>query len=139
MSSFFTIPASRRKRKRENGISVSNKKRIINSTSLNRSQKRPSVKAKRDESISGSGSDDEAEQGKADDDEDQDFISESEIEDETGAERRLRLAEQYLESIKGEVEQIGFDAEDIDRDLIAERLQEDAVFSHCIYNLLEDS
>ena len=48
-------------------------------------------------------------------------------EDETAAERRLRLAEQYLENIKGEVDEAGFDAEQIDRDLIAERLQEDVV------------
>ena len=60
--------------------------------------------------------------------------SESEEEDETGAERRLRLAEQYLENIKEEVDEIGFDAEEIDRDLIAERLQEDVVcnVSSCV-------
>lgn len=128
MSSFFTTPASQRKRKREDTISASLKKRSFNSKSITNSQKLQSLKAKRDESISGSGSDDEDEQGGLDDN-DQDHSSESEDENETGAERRLRLAEQYLEDIKGEVDEIGFDAEDIDRDLIAERLQEDAVFS----------
>lgn len=53
--------------------------------------------------------------------------SESDHEDETGAERRLRLAERYLENIQGEVDEAGFDAAEIDRDLIAERLKEDVV------------
>lgn len=128
MSSFFTTPASQRKRKREDTISAPFKKRSFSSKSITNSQKLQSLKAKRDESISGSGSDDEDEQGGLDDNH-QDNSSESEDENETGAERRLRLAEQYLEDIKGEVDEIGFDAEDIDRDLIAERLQEDAVFS----------
>ena len=56
--------------------------------------------------------------------------SESESGDETAAERRLRLAEQYLENVKGEVDEVGFDADEIDRDLIAERLQEDVVCNH---------
>jgi len=60
-------------------------------------------------------------------DEEKYISSESDDEDETGAERRLRLAERYLENIKGEVDEVGFDAEEIDRDLIAERLQEDVV------------
>ena len=128
MSSFFTTPASQRKRKREDVISAPSKKRSLNSKSSTNSQKLHSLKAKRDESISGSDSDDEDGQGGLDDN-DQDHSSESEDENETGAERRLRLAEQYLEDIKGEVDEIGFDAEDIDRDLIAERLQEDVVFS----------
>jgi len=46
----------------------------------------------------------------------------------------LRLAERYLENIRDEVavnaeNEIGFDAEQIDRDLIAERLREDAAES----------
>ena len=54
--------------------------------------------------------------------------SDSADEDETAAEKRLRLAERYLEELKGEVEEeAGFDARDIDRDLIAERLKEDVV------------
>ena len=61
--------------------------------------------------------------------------SESEEEDETGAERRLRIAEQYLENIKGEVDEVGFDAEEIDKDLIAERLQEDVVWRMSPYTL----
>lgn len=48
---------------------------------------------------------------------------------ETAAEKRLRLAERYLENIQEHVDEAGFDAADIDRDLIAERLQEDVAES----------
>lgn len=65
--------------------------------------------------------------------------SESDHEDETGAERRLRLAERYLENIKGEVDEAGFDATEIDRDLIAERLKEDVVRIKTLVQLLFSS
>lgn len=81
------------------------------------------VRARRDESISSSGSDDAARHSRVT--EDVVSPSESEDEDETGAERRLRLAERYLQSLKTEVDEAGFDAEEIDRNMIAERLQED--------------
>ncbi|RUS31507.1 WD40-repeat-containing domain protein [Jimgerdemannia flammicorona] len=45
---------------------------------------------------------------------------------ETAAEKRVRLAKKYLEKIKSDIEVDGFDAADIDRDLIAERLRKDA-------------
>ncbi|SPQ21770.1 a6112437-2c52-41e5-a99e-a604b2ae29d6 [Thermothielavioides terrestris] len=52
---------------------------------------------------------------------------ESDNEGETAAEKRLRLAQRYLEKTRKEVEldEYAFDAEEIDRDLLAERLQED--------------
>ncbi|KAG8525470.1 uncharacterized protein KY384_009114 [Bacidia gigantensis] len=117
MSSFFTTPKSQRKRKREQVSQLESSKK---SRATNVKSKKPSQE--RDKSISGS--EDEVEDSKAD------AIDEGEegssSEDETAAERRLRLAEQYLEKIKGDVqEDVGFNAEDVDRDLIAERLQED--------------
>ncbi|KAL8953645.1 MAG: hypothetical protein Q9222_000482 [Ikaeria aurantiellina] len=126
MSSFFTTPASQKKRKREDSTatSIRNKRSATTSSKLKASKKQP-AKAVRDESISGSASEDDEAQDKASDGE-QASSSDSGSEDETGAQRRLRLAEQYLENIKGEVETVGFDAEEIDRDLIAERLREDA-------------
>lgn len=125
MSSFFTVPASQRKRKHEDSNSTApSAKRRTNFKTTAKTQKPKLARAKRDESISGSGSEDEPKRKKASDD-DGEHSSESEDEDETGAERRLRLAERYLENIRGEVDQVGFDAEEIDRDLIAERLQED--------------
>ena len=49
--------------------------------------------------------------------------------DETAGERRLRLAEQYLKNTKEEIDETGFDARGVDRDLIAERLREDVAES----------
>ena len=126
MSSFFTTPASQRKRKREDANVVpSTKRRNTTKTGAKPTTRKP-AKARRDESISSSGSENEVIRKRLNDAE---TFSESESEgdDETGAERRLRLAEQYLENIRGEVDEVGFDAEEIDRDLIAERLQEDVV------------
>ncbi|CAD6585287.1 MAG: pre-rRNA processing protein, partial [Alectoria sarmentosa] len=124
MSSFFTTPASQRKRKRDDAnVAPPTKRRNTTKTDAKPPSTKP-VQARRDESISSSGSEDEVIRQRVNDAE---AISESEPEedDETGAERRLRIAEQYLENIKGEVDEVGFDAEEIDKDLIAERLQED--------------
>ena len=99
------------------------KKKVANGAVKSQPLNRKTV---RDESVSGSGSEDD--ETLRNDNDVETLSSESEDEDETGAERRLRLAEQYLENIKGETETVGFDAEEIDRDLIAERLKEDAVW-----------
>jgi len=80
---------------------------------------KPSRDAERDESISGSESEDEIEPEEV---EDSEATSE---EDETAAERRVRLAQRYLDRLKGEVDEAGFDAEDLDRDIISKRLRED--------------
>ncbi len=96
-----------------------------------KSSKPAPKRPQRDESISGS--DDESDDGPNNfEDEDEDVAADtsgSEGEGETAAERRLRLAERYLENIREEVDEIGFDAEEIDRDLIAERLKEDVAES----------
>jgi len=127
MSSFFTLPASQRKRKREDGTAAPSLKKRI--TAVRRTAKdgkaSQNSRPRRDESIS---SDDSEAGGKGPRPSGEEHTSsESESEDETAAERRLRLAEQYLQNIKGEVDEVGFDAEEIDKDLIAERLQEDVV------------
>lgn len=114
-SSFFTTPASQRKRKRSHATSSAPKRRNTDTDAR---------RADRDDSISGS--DDSDDHGAPDlgDTDDQDDTSEDE--NETAAEKRRRLAERYLDNIRHEVEQdVGFDAEQIDKDLIAERLKED--------------
>jgi ribosomal RNA-processing protein 9 len=87
------------------------------------------TKSRRDDSISGSDSEDDGNAGRGVDKgtDASGSDSGSDLGDETGAERRLRLAERYLENIKDEAaaHDTGFDAEEIDRDLIAERLKED--------------
>lgn len=46
-------------------------------------------------------------------------------EDEHPDDRRVRLAQRYLDNIREEIDEAGFDAEDLDRDLIAQRLRQD--------------
>jgi ribosomal RNA-processing protein 9 len=129
MSSFFTIPSAQRKRKRSDNYE-SQKKRAATTKSLSKTSKPPPRKAQRDESISGSESEDEdLPPTDGDPDEIDENISSSDGEEETAAERRLKLAERYLDNIREQVEEVGFDAEDIDQDLIAERLREDAAES----------
>ena len=125
MSSFFTRPASERKRKRTDGQTARPSKRRDVETQDNprrRSGARTAQKKDevRDESISSSDSEDAAatESG----------LSESEAtseEDETEGDRRIRLAQRYLDNIRTEVNEGEFDAEEIDKDLIAQRLKED--------------
>jgi len=128
MSSFFTIPSSQKKRKRPDSQPAPPKKRLASSKSSKPAPRKP--QRERDESISGSEdeTDDDGPRGDLEDDA-ASLASESSEEGETAADRRLRLAERYLENIRTEVDEIGFDAEEIDRDLIAERLKEDAAES----------
>ncbi|EEQ34375.1 pre-rRNA processing protein [Microsporum canis] len=124
MSSFFTLPASQRKRKREDRVGAPvAKKRGVTSKGAPQTGDKSRRQRDRDESISGSESEgDEGSEAVAGSDDES--LSGSD-EDETAAERRLILAEQYLHHVREEVDEVGFDAADIDRDLIAERLKED--------------
>ncbi|KAF4469321.1 component of the U3 snoRNP complex [Fusarium albosuccineum] len=130
MSSFFTVPGSQKKRKRTVAPEPP-KKRLAASKSAGKASSKPAGPTKKrverdDESISGSDSDDDDESyDSASNEGDAVEEEESDDEGETAAERRLRLAERYLENVKEHVDEAGFDAADIDRDLIAERLQED--------------
>lgn len=130
MSSFFTVPGSQKKRKRP-AAPEAPKKRVAASKSAGKPTAKGAAAAaatkkrvERDESISGSDDDDESYDSPSDAGEEVEK-SDSDEEEETAAEKRLRLAERYLENIKEHVDEAGFDAADIDRDLIAERLQED--------------
>ncbi|KAI0019615.1 WD40 repeat-like protein [Xylariomycetidae sp. FL0641] len=120
MSSFFTAPGAQKKRKRGPTADVPKKRAAASS----KSQTQPRKRAEEDdESISGSDSE------SGDEKEVADALasgSDSENEGETAAEKRLRLAERYLQNVRQEVDdEVGFDAADIDRDLIKERLQLD--------------
>lgn len=119
MSSFFTLPASQRKRKRTDQAT--------------RLAKAPRRNERRDdESISGSdisGDDEPAPvvEGESED-EDEDF------EDEDPSAKRRRLAEQYLSNVEKEVLQDeGFDAADVDQENLrrrmGDRLKEDTAES----------
>jgi len=138
MSSFFTVPGAHKKRK-QTGASEPPKKRInASNTSSKPSGSRAPAKAapskskrpERDESISGSDSEDYDTDVSIPEHEGSDNgTDDTDNEGETAAERRLRLAERYLANVRKEVEvddEYGFDAEEVDKDLIAERLIEDA-------------
>lgn len=125
MSSFFTVPASQRKRKREDRAAApASKKRGVDAKGDATGRSGGKRRDQDEESISGSDIDEDnlsVASGVSDD-----SGSESD-EGETAADRRLKLAERYLENVRDEVDDIGFDAAEIDRDLIAERLKEDVV------------
>ncbi|GAA5872854.1 hypothetical protein JCM8547_005719 [Rhodosporidiobolus lusitaniae] len=56
------------------------------------------------------------------------YSSEEDDDLETPAQKRLRLSQMYLKSLeKDKEEEVGFDAADLDRDIIAERLQQDVL------------
>ncbi|KAM3078531.1 pre-rRNA processing protein [Clarireedia jacksonii] len=143
MSSFFTIPNVQKKRKR-NDVPEIPKKRLAAASKNPAKDPKPAKRPQRDESISGSDSESDGDQLRNDNDElaltSSDEEEEEGKEEETAAERRLKLAERYLQNIRSEVqEEVGFDAEEIDRDLIAERLQEDVAESKGkIYRQLAD-
>ncbi|KAK1247812.1 hypothetical protein MKX07_000700 [Trichoderma sp. CBMAI-0711] len=143
MSSFFTVPGAQKKRKRPAAPDAPKKRVAAASKSSAKSAKsaRPAAakqaasttkrRAERDdddESISSRDSDDDESITSASD-ATSDSDKDSDNEGETAAEKRLRLAERYLDNVREHVDEIGFDAAEIDRDLIAERLQEDVAES----------
>lgn len=139
MSSFFTVPGSGKKRKRPaapTSSEATKKRRATTSKPARRgpttakpasAPKKQQKPVGRDESISGSDSEDfdEDDELQGPEEESGDESDASDGKDLTAAERRLRLAERYLANVREEVDEVGFDAADLDRDLIAERLEED--------------
>jgi ribosomal RNA-processing protein 9 len=122
MSSFFTKPASERKRKRGEAQTTAASTKRTRITSAPQSSAPKSKRKEREESIE---SEDDESIGSGEEELGSRSEESSEGENETAAEKRLRLAEQYLENIREEADAEGFDAADLDRDIIAERLKED--------------
>lgn len=122
---FLSDPKSRKKRSRNN--------RATSTTSRNTKKSKRAEEPSNDvgdEEISGI-SDSEDEQGNVsydedkEDEEDEDGVdSEEEFAQESAADKRRRLAKQYLENLKQETD-YNFDAQDLDNDIIAKRLRED--------------
>ncbi|GAB7359399.1 hypothetical protein MBLNU230_g6048t1 [Neophaeotheca triangularis] len=126
MSSFFTLPASQKKRKRAQppGDSSSNNKRS-----------KPQQKIDRDESISGSDISDDDNALPAPE-EDASESEDEEYKNEDATAKRVRLAEQYLANTQKEVLEHGdfdFDAADVDQENLrrrmGDRLKEDTAES----------
>lgn len=75
--------------------------------------------------LSSGSSDDEANDANDDDNDNDDALgSDEEFAAESAADKRRRLAKQYLQNLKDE-EEGDYDAQDVDNDLLARRLQED--------------
>lgn len=118
MSSFFTTPASQKRKRTPND---SRPKSAPKTTP--KSRPRPT----RDESISGSDDedDDNAPQRTTQILSDVDDSDEDDFEDEDPAAKRIRLAEQYLANTQNEIlDEAGFDAADIDKEILASRMGE---------------
>ncbi|KAI1429465.1 WD40-repeat-containing domain protein [Xylaria sp. FL1777] len=141
MSSFFSIPGAQRKRKRDNDGAAGKRPARPRPTTKPQAAG-PKKRVERDEEIS-SGSDSGSEP--ADDVDVFASESESDDDDETAAQKRLRLASEYLSRVREEVEATGWDAEQIDKDMIAARLEDDVaeskgkVFRHVASDIDLDS
>ncbi|KAI3323122.1 WD40 repeat-like protein [Xylariaceae sp. AK1471] len=138
MSSFFSVPGAQKKRKRDHDGPASKRLARPRPAKPQASMKK---KVERDDEISGSDSESEP----AEDVEASASDSGESEHDETAAQKRLRLASQYLSRVREEVEATGWDAEQIDKDMIAARLEEDLgeskgkVFRHIASDIDLDS
>jgi ribosomal RNA-processing protein 9 len=121
MSSFFSIPGSQKKRKRDHEGPSSKRParppRPRRPGPTTKPQATPKKRFERDEEISGSDSEleptEDAEVSGSEEDQDED--EDEDERDETAAQKRLRLATQYLSRVRDEVEATGWDAEQIVR------------------------
>lgn len=121
---FLSDPSKKRKR---NNKTTSLTKRSRSAT--------PSASRPNDSEISGSESGTEAEYER----EDGAISSDEEFSKENAADKRRRLAKQYLENLKSQEQEGDFDAADIDEDHLARRLQEDvAETKGCVYKFYGD-
>src|SRR4051794_30705783 len=102
MSSFFTTPASQRKRKRP-GTDISSKVTSKSGRSTKKpsvtKEGRPSKRLERDDEDISSDSDVD---GRGNNPAEVDDSEPESLNDETAAEKRLRLAQQYLDNIRTE-------------------------------------
>ncbi|KZT01604.1 WD40 repeat-like protein [Laetiporus sulphureus 93-53] len=139
---FFSAPKSRKRKRsvpQERGSSASKKSRPVNGKVVGKGKQRAGAalgqKKKRDEELSDETQDEDDGGGidemdlRAPDVNAAAYESGDEDEDETPAEKRLRLAKMYLDGVKqglgladGE-----FDAAEIDRELISSRLKQDVL------------
>jgi ribosomal RNA-processing protein 9 len=130
---FLADPSKKRKRNRDSKATSTVQK-------SKKTRQEPS-----DEEISGiSGSEDE--QGNVsyneaeEEEEEGELDSEEEFAQESAADKRRRLAKQYLENLKQEVGDFDFDAKDLDDEIISRRLKEDvAETKGHVYRFLADN
>lgn len=120
VDSFFVTPTSTKKRKRSNAPRTANSRSKSQSKPVNNSL----AGAEQDEEITSESEFDEQEGGHISDIMAIEGESEDEFADETEADKRRRLAKEYLASIEEEITE-DFDAADLDREIISRRLKQD--------------
>lgn len=129
---FLSDPSKKRKRRQDNRSSTT--KNIPNRS--NRDQRKP--RESRDEEIEDEEISSETEDENIMSDDNNEMESDEEFEGENAADKRRRLAKQYLENLRTE-ELDEFDAKDLDNDNIGRRLQKDVAESKGhIYKLYGD-
>lgn len=117
MSSFFSVPGAQKKRKRDNdGAAGRRISRPRPTTKPQAAPKKRVERVERDEEIS---SESDSEPQAADDVDGSASESDEDDKDETAAQKRLRLASEYLSRVRQEVEATGWDAEEIVRMLLS--------------------
>ncbi|KAL1743643.1 WD40-repeat-containing domain protein [Schizophyllum fasciatum] len=129
MPDAFFVSNKTRKRKRTGSVADTAGKNKRSSKKAPAARQQPSKKTKRnDEELDSDRTDNE---GNIDDldlrHSDGEEASADEDENETPAEKRLRLAKLYLESVKEGLAEGEFDAADVDRELISARLKQDVL------------
>ena len=145
---FFAIPAAAQKGTKRlrpserKAASKPKKKQRISSTRAHTVSKKTKKDEKRapiapeersDEEISSDFGSDESGKGEGS----EDSSDEDEYVNETGADRRLRLAKRYLSDIQRDIDPTAFDAADLDKELISQRLRKDvAETTGRVYNFI---
>lgn len=134
---FFATGSKKRKRDSSSASFSAPRKKPASTNEKTRSKKRssgvqqPKKRVARDEELSDA-TEDDRDPGGVDDmdlrasDEDP-HQSGSENENETPAEKRLRLAQMYLEGVKTSLADGEYDAAEIDKELISARLKQDVL------------
>jgi ribosomal RNA-processing protein 9 len=133
---FFATGSKKRKRPSSSASSSVPRKKLAAANGKPRSQKpsgvqQPKKRIARDEELSDTTEDGRDTRGVDDMDlraSDEDpYQSGSENENETPAEKRLRLAQMYLEGVKTSLADGEYDAAEIDKELISARLKQDVL------------
>ncbi|GME99720.1 unnamed protein product [Ambrosiozyma monospora] len=129
--SFFTDPSKKRKNRSNRQTSTVHqnaKKRKVqprkSSTEDNNNDSEESVSDIDEEEVASDIFDSDSDAQKDEDDVDE-GDDEEEYKTESAADKRRRLAKQYLQNLQQETETYDFDAKDLDNDIIASRLQQD--------------
>ncbi|KAF7298181.1 WD-REPEATS-REGION domain-containing protein [Mycena chlorophos] len=124
MPDAFFASSKARKRKRAPGAQLSRK---LQRKDTGKGAPRPRSKRSADEELDSDHTNDAGDIDDLDLQEQVDDVGSGDEDDETPAEKRLRLAQLYLDSVKEGLAEGEFDAAEIDKEIISARLQQDVM------------